>query len=237
MFRKLFVSVLGIAVKKHVVEGLRVFNRSKEILHLPGQPSKMNDTAPKQNTTIEVASAVTGAHAVYFYVNEMGKACCQSAYNKMKFTKLESKDRKMEIGKSEAYKRVTMSEMKSRIVAEAVFCHFGFEPKGRKNEWLSILKALTMQRKINFEDAILEWATMSGEYRNRQWIAAHKDGTLNEDNGFEILSLFGSDPGQIYFPEYDAVLEYRPSVDVLIANFADVLHMSDNKKGREIGQR
>jgi len=99
-----------------------------------------------------------------------------------------------------------MSEMKSRIVAEAVFCHFGFEPKGRKNEWLSILKALTMQRKINFEDAILEWATMSGEYRNGQWIAAHKDGTLNEDNGFETLSLFGSDPGQIYFPECGAVM-------------------------------
>ena len=72
---------------------------------------------------------------------------------------------------------------------------------------------------------------MSGEYRNRQWIAAHKDGTLNEDNGFEILSLFGSDPGQIYFPEHDAVIEYRPSIDVLIANFTDVLHMSDNKRG------
>ena len=77
--------------------------------------------------------------------------------------------RKEELKICPTYKRFTLAEMKCRIVAEGVICHLGFEPEVAKGAsegtWLAVLRRI-MDDGASFEEALLEWSAMSGEYES-----------------------------------------------------------------------
>lgn len=172
---------------------------------------------------MQVASAPTGAHCIVYYVNHSGQVKSRSIYNDMKMNRCDKEEKTKEVASSLVYKRILTQEMKLRVMAEGVLCMLNHEPLG--SDWLVPLKYFMKERRLVFEEALIQWAQMTGEMRNHQWLAAHED--ANKSHGYESITIFGKKRGQLYFPGHDFMVEYRPGIDAAICHLEHVIHVSD----------
>ena len=211
-------------------------------------------------------------HSVSYYranPNKVdGKFATVNVYPDLYMDRYDKHDKRTQAIKSEAIRMKLVKEMQSRLTAMIIlqflkldlknFDHDEPESIEQDNPWRTFLEAVDRASKKNiqkqwrsdgkicsdWELILLEYACATGEMRNHQALACHKDG--NKSHMLESMMLFGKvaaedetnastqlqqmKPGFLAFPHLGLYVEMRCGIDVLHSHLKHTYHAADETR-------
>ena len=174
-------------------------------------------------------------------------------YNQIKMRRLSKYEKKIHALKSDVYRHILISEMKSRIQALFLANYLGYIGSDSLKQFTEtdqfstkILKEMLKKGHSKFDSMLLAWALSTGEMRNHQALYAHVDG--NKSHCVETLSLFGRvasnenlsskrvvdkmKEGYLVFPMDGIAIQMNCGIDTIHCCLQKTLHVPDRSRDR-----